>query len=259
MLQPQWRLVCQDYKDTESRAQKQALLLLQGCIYGDNPLHLLVCIRYLRSTKTKGSSGINLATEGMYAYIEGKLTEQNPACVTVDCGGVGYEIHVSLHTYTQIKDKETVRLWVYQVVREDALLLFGFADKTEKELFLQLISVSGVGANTARVIISTLGPDLAVRSILDGDVKKIQSVKGIGLKTAQRVIVDLRDRLAKMDFSPADSSLLPQFRPERNEAVSALVTLGFAKNAVEKTVDGLLAKQPDLNTENIIKQALRML
>ncbi|MDE6493973.1 MAG: Holliday junction branch migration protein RuvA [Bacteroidales bacterium] len=195
----------------------------------------------------------------MYAYIEGKLTEQNPACVTVDCGGVGYEIHISLHTYTQIKDKQTVRLWVYQAVREDALLLFGFADKTEKELFLQLISVSGVGANTARMIISTLGPEIAVRSILDGDVKKVQSVKGIGLKTAQRIIVDLRDRIAKMEVVSASSSLLPQLRPERDEAVSALVTLGFAKNAAEKTVDGLLAKLPDLSTEDLIKQALRML
>lgn len=195
----------------------------------------------------------------MYAYIEGKLSEQNPACVTVDCGGVGYEIHISLHTYAQIKDKEKVKLWVYQAVREDALLLFGFADKTEKELFLQLISVSGVGANTARVIISTLGPELAVRSILDGDVKKVQSVKGIGLKTAQRIIVDLRDRISKLEIASASSALLPQFRPERDEAVSALITLGFAKNAVEKTVDVLLAKQPDLNTENIIKQALRML
>lgn len=195
----------------------------------------------------------------MYAYIEGKLSEQNPACVTVDCGGVGYEIHISLHTYAQIKDKEKVKLWVYQAVREDALLLFGFADKTEKELFLQLISVSGVGANTARVIISTLGPELAVRSILDGDVKKVQSVKGIGLKTAQRIIVDLRDRISKLEIASASSALLPQFRPERDEAVSALITLGFAKNAVEKTVDALLAKQPDLNTENIIKQALRML
>ncbi len=195
----------------------------------------------------------------MYAYIEGKLSEQNPACVTVDCGGVGYEIHISLHTYAQIKEKEKVRLWVYQAVREDALLLFGFADKMEKELFLQLISVSGVGANTARVIISTLGPELAVRSILDGDVKKVQSVKGIGLKTAQRIIVDLRDRISKLEIASASSALLPQFRPERDEAVSALITLGFAKNAVEKTVDTLLAKRPDLNTEDLIKQALRML
>lgn len=196
----------------------------------------------------------------MYAYIEGKLTEKNPACVTVDCGGVGYEINISLHTYSQIKDMDNARLWVYQAVREDALLLFGFADKTEKELFLQLISVSGVGANTARVILSTLGPELTARSILDGDEKKVQSVKGIGLKTAQRIIVDLRDRLAKMNvFSSAASPLLPQFRPERDEAVAALVTLGFTRSAVEKTVDGLLAKEPALSTENIIKQALRML
>lgn len=195
----------------------------------------------------------------MYAYIEGKVAEQNPACVTIDCGGVGYEINISLHTYSQIKDKPTARLWVYQAVREDALLLFGFADKTEKELFLQLISVSGVGANTARMILSTLGPELTARAILDGDVKKVQSVKGIGLKTAQRIIVDLRDRLAKMDFSSADTSLLPQLRPERDEAVAALVTLGFARAAVEKTVDALLAKDPALNTENMIKQALRML
>ena len=114
----------------------------------------------------------------MYAYVEGKITEQNPACVTIDCGGVGYEVNISLHTYTQIKDKDRVRLWIYQAVREDALTLFGFADKTEKELFLQLISVSGVGANTARMILSTLSPESTVKAILDGDAKKMDKTNG---------------------------------------------------------------------------------
>ncbi len=195
----------------------------------------------------------------MYTYIEGKLTEHNPACVTLDCGGVGYEIHVSLNTYAKIKDKAQVRLWIYQAVREDALLLFGFADKAEKELFLQLISVSGVGANTARVILSTLSPEATANAILNGDVKKIQSVKGIGMKTAQRIIVDLRDRLSKRELPLEDGSLLPQLREERQEAVAALVTLGFAKAAVEKAVDSLLAASPGAATEEIIKQALRML
>lgn len=200
----------------------------------------------------------------MYAYIEGKLTEHNPACVTLECAGIGYEIHISLHTYAQIKDLSVAKLWIYQVVREDALLLFGFADKKERELFLQLISVSGVGANTARVILSTLSPVATVKAILDGDVKKIQSVKGIGLKTAQRIMVDLRDRLAKMDFESGLSEsgpgmMVPQMKPQRNESVAALVTLGFSKPAVEKTVDTILSKFPGLNTEDIIKQALRML
>ena len=195
----------------------------------------------------------------MYTYIEGKLTEHNPACVTLDCGGVGYEIHVSLNTYAKIKDKAQVRLWIYQAVREDSLLLFGFADKAEKELFLQLISVSGVGANTARVILSTLSPEATANAILNGDVKKIQSVKGIGMKTAQRIIVDLRDRLSKRELPLEDGSLLPQLREERQEAVAALVTLGFAKAAVEKAVDSLLAASPGAATEEIIKQALRML
>lgn len=195
----------------------------------------------------------------MYAYIEGKLTEHNPACVTLECSGVGYEIHISLHTYAQIKDLQVAKLWIYQVVREDALLLFGFADKKEKELFLQLISVSGVGANTARMILSTLSPVSTVKAILDGDVKKIQSVKGIGLKTAQRIMVDLRDRLSKIDLDTESDVLVPQLRPERNEAVAALVTLGFTKVAVEKAVDGILAKNSGLTTEDIIKQALRML
>lgn len=195
----------------------------------------------------------------MYAYIEGKLTEHNPACVALECSGVGYEIHISLHTYAQIKDLQVAKLWIYQVVREDSLLLFGFADKKEKELFLQLISVSGVGANTARMILSTLSPVSTVKAILDGDVKKIQSVKGIGLKTAQRIIVDLRDRLSKIDLDTESDVLVPQLRPERNEAVAALVTLGFTKVAVEKAVDGILAKNSGLTTEDIIKQALRML
>ncbi len=195
----------------------------------------------------------------MYAYVEGKITEQNPACVTIDCGGVGYEVNISLHTYTQIKDKDRVRLWIYQAVREDALTLFGFADKTEKELFLQLISVSGVGANTARMILSTLSPESTVKAILDGDAKKIQSVKGIGLKTAQRLIVDLRDKVGKLKVAEAQEAFLPEISEERQEAVAALVTLGFAKTLVEKTVDKLLAKMPGLSTEEIIKQALRML
>lgn len=195
----------------------------------------------------------------MYAYVEGKITEQNPACVTIDCGGVGYEVNISLHTYTQIKDKDRVRLWIYQAVREDALTLFGFADKTEKELFLQLISVSGVGANTARMILSTLSPESTVKAILDGDAKKIQSVKGIGLKTAQRLIVDLRDKVGKLKVAEAQEAFLPEISEERQEAVAALVTLGFAKTLVEKTIDKLLAKMPGLSTEEIIKQALRML
>ena len=195
----------------------------------------------------------------MYAYVEGKITEQNPACVTIDCGGVGYEVNISLHTYTQIKDKDRVRLWIYQAVREDALTLFGFADKTEKELFLQLISVSGVGANTARMILSTLSPESTVKAILDGDAKKIQSVKGIGLKTAQRLIVDLRDKVGKLKVAEAQEAFFPEISEERQEAVAALVTLGFAKTLVEKTVDKLLAKMPGLSTEEIIKQALRML
>lgn len=195
----------------------------------------------------------------MYAYIEGKLTEQNPACVTIDCGGVGYEVNISLHTYEQIKGKEKVRLWIYQAVREDALTFFGFAEKMEKELFLQLISVSGIGANTARVILSTLSPAATVQAILDGDVKKIQTVKGIGLKSAQRLIVDLRDKVGKLETGSGPVSFLPAFSEERQEAVAALITLGFAKNTVEKTVDGLMAKMPDLKTEELIKQALRML
>lgn len=198
----------------------------------------------------------------MYAYIEGKLAEHNPACVTIDCGGVGYEIHVSLNTYGKIKDKTTAKLFVYQAVREDALLLYGFADKAEKELFLQLISVSGVGASTAMLVLSTLSPDATVNAILSGDVKKIQSVKGIGLKTAQRILVDLRDKLSKLEFAPVapgQDALVPQLSRERQEAVSALVTLGFAKASVEKTVDGLLAAEPDSSTEDIIKKALRML
>ncbi|MBO8432720.1 MAG: Holliday junction branch migration protein RuvA [Bacteroidetes bacterium] len=196
----------------------------------------------------------------MYAYLEGRITEQNPACVTVDCGGVGYEVNISLHTYTKIKDKERARLWIYQAVREDALTLFGFADKTEKELFLQLISVSGVGANTARVILSTLSPETTVKAILDGDAKRIQSVKGIGLKTAQRLIVDLRDKVGKIGIeATGDGPFLPALSEERQEAVAALVTLGFAKAAVEKIVDALLAKAPDMKTEDIIKQSLRML
>ncbi|MEG1498563.1 MAG: Holliday junction branch migration protein RuvA [Bacteroidales bacterium] len=194
----------------------------------------------------------------MYAYIEGTISELNPAYAVIDCGGVGYEINISLNTYSQIKDKSKAKLWVKQIVREDALLLFGFSDLVEKKLFMHLLSVSGVGANTARVILSTLSPKETAVSILNGDVKKIQSVKGIGTKTAQRIIVDLRDKLGKEDFSSSIPNAADLY-PSKEEALSALVMLGFSKISTEKVLDTILSSQSDLTSESLIKQALRML
>lgn len=197
----------------------------------------------------------------MFAYIEGRIAEINPVCAVIDCGGVGYEIRISLHTYSQIKDLSQVKLQVQPVYREDAQQLFGFFTKAEKQLFLLLVSVSGVGANTACMILSAMSPGETVQAIMQEDVRKIQSIKGIGAKTAQRVIVDLKDKVAKVetDQTGAQAGLMAQAYPQRETALSALVMLGYAKTASEKVVDKVMADNPSADVESVIKQALRML
>ncbi len=198
----------------------------------------------------------------MFAYIEGRIAEINPVCAVIDCGGVGYEIRISLHTYSQIKDLSQVKLQVQPVYREDAQQLFGFYTKSEKQLFLLLVSVSGVGANTACMILSAMSPGETVQAIMQEDVRKIQSIKGIGAKTAQRVIVDLKDKVAKVEMENATGEgggIMAQAYPQRETALSALVMLGYAKTASEKVVDKVIADNPSADVESVIKQALRML
>ena len=193
----------------------------------------------------------------MITHIEGKLVEKNPTDVVIDCNGVGYFINISLHTFSQIPDKENLRLYTYLQVREDSHSLYGFSSKTEREIFKLLISVSGIGANTARTMLSSLTPDQVKEGIAGEDVALIQSVKGIGAKTAQRVIIDLKDKVLKV-YGIDELSLIPN-NTNKDEALSALDVLGFNKKQSEKVVDRILKAQPEAHVEQIIKEALKNL
>ena len=193
----------------------------------------------------------------MITHLEGKLVEKNPTDVVIDCNGVGYFINISLHTFSQIPDNENLKLYTYLQVREDSQSLYGFSSKTEREIFKLLISVSGIGANIARTMLSSLTPEQVKEGIAIGDVGLIQSVKGIGAKTAQRVIIDLKDKVLKV-YGIDELSLLPS-NTHKDEALSALDVLGFNKKQSEKVVDRILQAQPDALVEQIIKDALKNL
>ncbi|SHG68936.1 Holliday junction branch migration protein RuvA [Winogradskyella jejuensis] len=193
----------------------------------------------------------------MITHIEGKLVEKNPTDVVIDCNGVGYLINISLNTFGQIPDKEHLRLYTYLQVKEDAHTLYGFSTKTEREIFKLLISVSGVGASTARTMLSSLDPNQVKEAIASGDVALIQSVKGIGAKTAQRVILDLKDKVLKV--YGIDEVSVTQNNTNKSEALSALEVLGFNKKQSEKVIEKLLSQQPDANVETLIKDALKNL
>ena len=193
----------------------------------------------------------------MITHIEGKLVEKNPTDVVIDCNGVGYFINISLHTYSEIPEGENLRLYTYLQVREDSQTLYGFSSKSEREIFKLLISVSGIGASIARTMLSSLTPDQVKEGIAAGDVALIQSIKGIGLKTAQRVIIDLKDKVLKV-YGLDELSLIPN-NTHKDEALSALDVLGFNKKQSEKVVERILKAQPDAQVEQIIKEALKNL
>lgn len=193
----------------------------------------------------------------MITHLEGRLVEKNPTDVVIDCNGVGYFINISLHTFSQIPDRENLKLFTYLQVREDAHSLYGFSSKTERDIFKLLISVSGIGANTARTMLSSLTPEQVKDGIASGDVALIQSVKGIGAKTAQRVIIDLKDKVLKV-YGLEELSLIPN-NTNKDEALSALDVLGFNKKQSEKVIDRILKDQPDAEVEQIIKEALKNL
>ena len=193
----------------------------------------------------------------MYEYIQGQLVELNPAYAIIDTGNIAYFISISLNTYSSLEGKEGAKLYLHHVVREDAQLLFGFYEKQERELFRQLITVSGIGSNTARMMLSSLQPNELKSAILEGDVNVLKSVKGIGLKTAQRVIIDLKDKIVKGDST--DSLNIPQSSLKKEEALSALVMLGFNKAAVDKTLIKVLKENTNLSVEELIKIALKKL
>ncbi|MFH2095171.1 MAG: Holliday junction branch migration protein RuvA [Bacteroidota bacterium] len=193
----------------------------------------------------------------MYEYLQGKIAELKPTNLVLDCNGTGYMINISLNTYSAISDKETCRIFVHQVIREDAHLLFGFATHTERDIFRALISVSGIGANTARMMLSSLTPEEIQRAIMEANVLVLKNIKGIGVKTAERVIVDLRDKVGKID--KGENILTNANNTIKEEALSALVMLGFAKNQASKVVDSILQSLPDSNVEGIVKEALKRL
>ncbi|MBI5541458.1 MAG: Holliday junction branch migration protein RuvA [Bacteroidia bacterium] len=193
----------------------------------------------------------------MYEYISGKLTEITPAYAVVENTGIGYIINISLNTYSKINGSDNCLLYLHHVVREDAQLFFGFSTRQERELFRQLISVSGVGPNTARMMLSSLSAEEIQRAIMGANILLLKGIKGIGQKTAERIIVDLRDKIAKVGgqeeiFKGAHNTM-------REEALSALLMLGFARNVSEKALDKLLLDKAGMSAEELVKQALKQL
>jgi holliday junction DNA helicase RuvA len=193
----------------------------------------------------------------MINYIKGTITEINPASVTIETGGVGYLIQISVNTYSKLDGKTDFKILVHEVIREDSHQLFGFADSIERDIFRLLISVSGIGANTARMMLSSLLPAEIEKAIIDSNVNLLKSIKGIGLKTAQRIIVDLRDKVGKQSGTGEIFTIEDNTR--RDEALSALVMLGFARSAVVKVLEKIIREEKNLTVEDLIKRALKNL
>jgi Holliday junction DNA helicase RuvA len=191
----------------------------------------------------------------MITQLKGRLVEKNPTDLVIDCNGVGYEVRISLNTFSNIGNKESVTVFTQFIVREDAQILYGFYDKIEREMFNHLVSVSGIGPNTAMIMLSSLVPEEIAVAIQSEDVNLIQSVKGIGAKTAQRVIVDLKDKMLKMAFS--SENMFAANNTKRFDALTALVSLGFDKKAAEKALDKITTG--DESVEELIKGALKVL
>src|SRR5690554_5251121 len=193
----------------------------------------------------------------MISHIQGRLIEKNPTDVVIDCNGVGYSINISMHTFSELPDSENIKLFTHLIVREDAHILYGFTSVAEREIFRLLISVSGVGASIARTMLSSLAPDQVIDAIAQNDIAVIQSVKGIGAKTAQRVVLDLKDKILKV-YGLSDISV-DTSNTNKNEALSALETLGFVRKKAEKVCDAIVKDDPQASVEMIIKQALKKL
>ena len=193
----------------------------------------------------------------MIAHIQGKLVEKTPTEVVIDCGGVGYHIHISLHTFSLLPSTDFVKLYTYLQIKEDAHSLFGFVEKSERELFKMLLSVSGIGAGIARTMLSSLEPKQIIQALALGDLATIQSIKGIGLKTAQRAILDLKDKVAKI--YQIDDVFLVSNNTNKDEALSALEVLGFNRKLAEKVMDKLVKESLEATVEALIKLALKNL
>lgn len=194
----------------------------------------------------------------MYSFISGTVVEKNPAYVIIDNQGIGYLINITLNTFTAIGEQEKVRLYVHLAIREDAHTLYGFYTEQERSLFLQLITVSGVGCNTARLILSSMTVKEAAEAIATSNTRLIQGVKGIGAKTAQRIVVDLHDKIGKLEIEEGEKTS-PAYNTTRDEALSALMVLGFSKANIEKILDKLIKQMDNPAVEDLIKESLRLL
>jgi holliday junction DNA helicase RuvA len=193
----------------------------------------------------------------MIEYIKGSIIQINPAFMVLETGGIGYSLNISVNTFSKLEKKNECRILVHELIREDTHQLFGFADEEEREIFRHLISVSGVGAGTARMVLSSLSPGEIEQAISSADVNVLKGVKGIGLKTAQRIIVDLKDKLGKTVANNEIFSLSDNTK--REEALSALVMLGFAKSAVTKVLEKIVREEKNLTVEDLIRKALKNL
>ena len=193
----------------------------------------------------------------MIAHLQGKLVEKSPTQVVIECGGVGYHVNISLHTYSLLPSSDSIKLFTHLQIKEDAHTLFGFVEKSEREIFKMLLSVSGIGASIARTMLSSLDPKQITNAIASGDLVSIQSIKGIGSKTAQRVILDLKEKVLKLyDLGEVSMS---QSNTNRDEALSALEVLGFVRKTSERIVEKIIKEDPDSSVESIIKRALKIL
>ncbi|AJR03170.1 Holliday junction branch migration protein RuvA [Siansivirga zeaxanthinifaciens] len=193
----------------------------------------------------------------MITHIQGKLVEKNPTDVVIECNGVGYILNISLHTYSQIPHNELLKLYTHLQVKEDSHTLYGFSSLVEREVFRLLISVSGIGASIARTMLSSLTPKQVIEGIASNDVALIQSIKGIGAKTAQRVIIDLKDKVLKI--YDLDEVSVSKGNTNKDEALSALEVLGFVRKQAERVVEKIIISEPEASVETIIKQALKNL
>jgi Holliday junction DNA helicase RuvA len=193
----------------------------------------------------------------MIAHLQGKLVEKTPTEVIIDCNGVGYHVNISLHTYSLLPASDAIKLFTYLQIKEDSHTLFGFVEKSEREIFKMLLSVSGIGASIARTMLSSLEPKQIIQAIATADVVTIQSIKGIGSKTAQRVILDLKEKVLKL--YDLDEVSMSQSNTNKDEALSALEVLGFIRKSAERVVEKIVKENPDATVENIIKLALKNL
>lgn len=193
----------------------------------------------------------------MIAHLQGRLVEKNPTEVIIDCNGVGYHVNISLHTFSLLPTSDAIKLYTYLQIKEDSHTLFGFMEKSEREIFKLLLSVSGIGANIARTMLSSLEPKQIIHAIASADLMTIQTIKGIGSKTAQRVILDLKEKVLKL--YDLDEVSTGQCNTNKEEALSALEVLGFNRKLAERVVEKIVKDTPDATVETLIKQALKNL